>query len=83
MKNTNLKQKIGLFLIRMICVLLIVSGIAGFVTVSNGGRIAVQNSPRDHSYREVEMAEDAEGLWYSLGVVCMGGIGLLLTRRKK
>ena len=78
-----MKKKIGLFLIKGICILFIVSGIAGFIICSNEGAVSIPKSPHDHSYREAETAEGAEGMLYSLGVIGVGVIGLLSARQEK
>lgn len=76
------RRKVGIFLIRALCVLFIVSGIAGFIIVCNGGSIAKPDSPHDHCYSKTGQAESTEGALYSLGVMCMGGVGLLLAKGK-
>lgn len=78
-----MKKKIGLFLIKGMCILFIVSGIAGFIICSNDGGVSIPSSPHDHSYRETETAEGAERMLYSLGVIGVGVIGLLSARQEK
>lgn len=83
MKNRNLKKKTGLLLIRGICGLFIISGIAGFISVCKGDSISVPKSARDYTYRDVNTEEGAQGALYSLGIVCIGGFGLLLAGKEK
>lgn len=78
-----MKKKIGLFLIKGICILFIVFGIVNFVVVCNGEAIPTPSSPHDHSYKEVSTAGGTEGILCSLGAVCVGAVGLFCAKQEK
>lgn len=78
-----MKKKIGLILIKGICILLIISGIVNLIIICNKGSFSIPTSPHDYTYREVSSTEGVEGLFYSLGIIFVGGIGLLSAKQEK
>lgn len=81
--KTLMKKKIGLILIKGTCILLIISGIIYLFIICNGGSFSIAPSPHDYTYREESTVEGVEGLLYSLGVICVGGIGLFCAKQEK
>lgn len=76
-----MKKKIGMFFIRIICVLFILGGIANFIAACNGEKVSTLSEGRPTS--ESTEVEGVEAMLYSLGVSLMGGVALLMTRDSK